>query len=69
VAESREGLTTVAPPKGFQIGKIIWCQHVSLDDCEGEVNFMEPAGVDRGIDHNDIGIDATQPLPRSFTAM
>ena len=30
---------------------------------------MEPAGVDRGMDHNDIGIDATQPLLRSFAAM
>src|SRR5207253_7929526 len=30
---------------------------------------MEPAGVDRGMDHNNIGIDVTQPLLRSFTAM
>jgi hypothetical protein len=25
--------------------------------------------VDRRMDHNDAGIDLTQPLPRGFTAM
>jgi hypothetical protein len=30
---------------------------------------MEPASVGRGMDHNGIGLDATQPLLRSFTAM
>jgi hypothetical protein len=30
---------------------------------------MEPTSVDRSIDQHDTGIDVTQPLLRSFTAM
>ena len=31
--------------------------------------MIEPTGVDQGMDQQDTGIDATQPLLRGFTAM
>src|SRR6266496_2597785 len=53
----------------FQVGKVIWCQHLALDDGEVDFDLIEPTGVDRRMDQNNTGIDVTQPLGSGCAAM
>src|SRR5712691_3108745 len=56
-------------PDRFQVGHIIGCQHLPLNDREVDLDLIEPTGVDRRMDQNDTRIDLTQPLLRSGAAM
>jgi len=51
-----------AEPERFQVGKVIGGQDLTLDDGEGNCDWMEPTGVDRGMDQHDTRIDLTPPL-------
>ena len=54
---------------GVQVGKVIRCQHLTLDDREVDFDLIQPTGMDRSMDQNDPTIDLTQPLLRRFAPM
>ena len=46
----------------LQVGEIIGCQHLALDDRKVDFYLIEPTGVDRGMHQDDPGIDLIQSL-------
>jgi len=58
-----------AEAERLQIGKVIGCQDLALDDGAVDCDLMEPTGVDWCLDQTDTRIDLTQPLLRGVTAM
>jgi hypothetical protein len=53
----------------FQVGEVIGCQHLPLDDGEIDLDLIELTGMDRGMEQDDTGIGLMQPLLCSFTTM
>jgi hypothetical protein len=54
---------------GFPVGKVIGGQHLVWDDGAGDVDVMEPTGVDRRMAQNTTRSDLRQPLLRRCPAM
>ena len=58
-----------APFKVGPIGKVARSEEFALDDRKVDFDLIEPTGVDRRMDQNDIGPLGAEPVGRWLTAM
>jgi len=52
-----------------EVGEVVGGQHLALDDREVDLGLVEPAGVDRGVDEDQVLPRALQPLDRCLAAV
>ena len=60
-----ESLETVG--QHLQGAKVVWCQNLSLDDREVNLDLIEPAGMDGTMNHLEIGVTALQAFYTALT--
>ena len=49
--------------------EVVGCQELALDDREIDLDLVEPAGVDRGVDEDKVGPLGAQPRGGALAAM
>src|SRR6185312_540471 len=55
--------------EGRQVGEVARCEQLALDNGEIDLNLVEPAGVDRRVDQDDIRPSGSQSRGGSRAAM
>ncbi|HEV8103844.1 MAG TPA: hypothetical protein VGP69_08930 [Gaiellaceae bacterium] len=49
---------------GSEVGEVVGLQHLALDDREVDLDLVEPAGVDRQVDEDEVRVPALMEAPR-----
>jgi hypothetical protein len=40
--------------EGAKLREVVWCQNLTLDDREADLDLVEPTGVNRRVDENEV---------------
>lgn len=54
---------------GSEVGEVVGLQHLALDDREVDLDLVEPAGVDRQVDEDEILVVALESVDRALAAV
>ena len=56
-------------PERVEVVKVVGCQHLALDNREVDLGLVEPAGVHRGVDEDQVLVSTLQALDRRLAAV
>src|SRR5271166_2356443 len=54
---------------GIQVGKVVWREHLALDDRKVDLDLVEPTGMNRSMDQDDARINFPQAVAGRFATM
>jgi hypothetical protein len=54
---------------GSEVGEVVGLQHLAVDDREVDLDLVEPAGVDRQVDEDEILVVALESVDRALAAV